>query len=256
MISPLTVEPIPAFNDNYIWLIRDGRGQAFVVDPGDAGPVLDVLAHEQLTLVGVLITHHHPDHIGGLETLRQATGCEVWGPDNPGITGIDHPVHEGDSVSVLGTSFSVLEVPGHTLDHIVYYSEGALFCGDTLFAGGCGRVFEGTFPMMRDSLNKLAQLPVNVAVYCAHEYTMSNLDFALAADPDNAVLKQRREHCQQLRDRQMPTVPSTLSEELETNPFLRWTDQAIIAGLQRQGRLQSSDPDAVFASLRSWKDNF
>lgn len=252
----MNIEPIPAFNDNYIWLISDEDQRAFVVDPGDAGPVATALADRGLTLSGILITHHHPDHIGGLVGLKQQTGCTVWGPDNPAIDGIDHRVSEGDRVSVLGQEFLVLEVPGHTLDHIAFWSNGSLFCGDTLFVGGCGRVFEGTFPMMRRSLEKLRGLPDATDIYCAHEYTLANLEFAIAAEPDNAALQKRLEYSRSLRRDGTPTVPSTIASEKATNPFLRWDADSLLASLAAQGRLDGPDPDMAFATLRQWKDTF
>jgi len=253
---PVTIEPIPAFNDNYIWLIHNELGQAFVVDPGDPKPVLDTLAAKALTLCGILITHHHPDHVGGVDTLKSATSCKVFGPENPSISGIDHHLGDADSVDVLGTHFDVITVPGHTLDHIAYFGDNALFCGDTLFAGGCGRVFEGTFPMMRASLERLRDLPASTRVYCAHEYTLANLRFALAAEPDNQALMERDRQCQDLRAQNKPTVPSSLEIERAINPFLRWDQPSIQKQLEAAGRLSSDDADATFAALRSWKDTF
>ena len=252
----MIIEPIPAFNDNYIWLLRNPEGDAFVVDPGDAEPVLARLATENLRLKGILITHHHGDHTGGLARLKEQTGCAVWGPHNPAIKGIDHRVSEGDTVAALGEEFSVLEVPGHTLDHIAYVGSDSLFCGDTLFAGGCGRVFEGTFPMMRQSLNKLRDLPEHLNVFCAHEYTLANLAFASAADPYNSALSARVIRCQSLRDANTPTVPSSLAEEKTTNPFLRWDDPTLVMALSEQQRLPDASNDAVFTALRQWKDSF
>ena len=256
MTATLTIEPIPAFNDNYIWLIHNAERQAFVVDPGDAEPVLAALSTRGLSLLGILITHHHGDHTGGVASLKSATGCRVWGPENPLITSIDHRVSEGDRVDVLGNAFEVLEVPGHTLDHIAYVGNQTLFCGDTLFAGGCGRVFEGTFPMMRASLAKLRALPDDTRVFCAHEYTLANLRFALAAEPDNTDLQARNQECESLRSANIPTVPSTLAIERAINPFLRWDAQSLVAAMVANGRAESADADAVFAGLRQWKDNF
>lgn len=256
MTPSLSIEPIPAFSDNYIWLIHDQAGRAFVVDPGDAQPVLDTLAQRHLTLVGILITHHHPDHVGGVAALKAATHCRVYGPQNPHITSIDQRLSDGDRVDVLGQTLEVIEVPGHTLDHIAYHGDELLFCGDTLFAGGCGRVFEGTFPMMRASLAKLRALPDATRVYCAHEYTLSNLRFALAAEPGNTALRERIEHCEALRAAGTPTVPSTLGQELATNPFMRWDVPAISTQLAEAQTLSDRSPDAVFTALRQWKDSF
>jgi len=263
--GPVHIEAVPAFRDNYIWLLeRDGH--AVVVDPGDAIPVLQLLAARQWRLDAILVTHHHADHVGGVGDLVRAHPARVYGPAQSPFADIDVRVREGDTVEVLGTAFSVMEVPGHTLDHIAYLSAalGALFCGDTLFAGGCGRLFEGTAAQMAASLAKIAALPGSTRVYCAHEYTLSNLRFALAVEPDNADLRRRRDQCAALRERGDPTVPSTLDMELATNPFLRCSQPAVMAAAREQraaaggpsaGTL-AGDPTAVFAALRAWKDRF
>lgn len=252
----MTIEPISAFSDNYIWLLQTARGGVYVVDPGDADPVLAALEDRGLNLTGIFITHWHPDHTGGLKMLKASTGCAVWGPDNPAIEDIDHRVTEGDTILLDELSFGVLAVPGHTLDHIAYYAPGVLFCGDTLFVGGCGRVFEGTFPMMRASLEKLRALPAETRVYCAHEYTNANLAFALTADPNNEMLQEHAENSANRRKENLPTVPSTLAMERATNPFLRWDDPAIVSTLSANNRLSGSRPDDIFESLRRWKDTF
>lgn len=257
------IEPIPAFNDNYIWCLHDGD-VAWVVDPGDAAPVQAFLERRGLRLHGILVTHHHGDHVGGLAALRAAwPHATVFGPVNPAITGIDRALREGDTVDVSGIRFSVLEVPGHTLDHIAYYAADTapptLFCGDTLFAGGCGRVFEGTPPQMYASLQKLARLPAATAVYCAHEYTLSNLRFAQAVEPDSDALRTRRQRDSARRERQQPTVPSTIGEELATNPFLRCDAPAVLAAARERApapAAQSANPAAIFAAIRGWKDQF
>ncbi len=256
----LCIKPIPAFDDNYIWLLydADSRG-AFVVDPGDAVPVDAALRQEQLELEGILITHHHFDHVGGVERLCRTHSPVVYGPVNPSIAGVDHALKAGDRIEVLATSFEIMEVPGHTLDHIAYFHEGErplLFCGDTLFAGGCGRVFEGTPPMMHASLEALAALPENTAVYCAHEYTLANLAFARAVEPGNAALAQRQADAVAARARNEPTVPSSLGLERATNPFLRCSDPALLSSLRSQGRLDGESAPEVFATVRGWKDNF
>jgi len=256
----LQIEPIAAFSDNYIWLLinQDTRA-AVVVDPGDAAPVEAVLSEHDLRLEGIMITHHHFDHVGGLAQLRETHACHVWGPHNPGIDGIDSRLGEGDHVEILGVDFTIIEVPGHTMDHIAFYHEGErplLFCGDTLFAGGCGRVFEGTFPMMHASLKKLAALPPATAVYCAHEYTLANLAFAQAVEPDNQALAERVAEAEATRAQSKPTVPSTLALELETNPFLRAETPALAGALSAAGKLEGETGDEVFATVRSWKDNF
>jgi len=256
----LTVEPIPAFNDNYIWLLYDTDSRrAFVVDPGDAAPVMAVLSEQKLTLSGILITHHHFDHVGGLAELRAAYEPVVYGPHNPAIDGIDHRLGAGDRIEVLGRTFSVMTVPGHTLDHIASYHESKqplLFCGDTLFAGGCGRLFEGTPPMMLASLESLAALPGNTLVYCAHEYTLANLAFARAVEPENSALQERIAQAELTRANNTPTVPSSLSLELETNPFLRCAEQNLLDSLASQGKLTADNTADVFALVRAWKDNF
>lgn len=256
----LTIEPIPAFNDNYIWLLSDpDSSAAFVVDPGDAAPVLAALEARKLTLTGILITHHHFDHTGGLEALSTAFNPTVFGPHNPAIKGVGERLAAGDRIEVLGEVFDVLEVPGHTLDHIAYFHPGAnplLFCGDTLFAGGCGRVFEGTAPMMHQSLQLLAALPAETRVYCAHEYTLANLAFARAVEPDNAALALRIRAAEASRARDEPTVPSDLALELATNPFLRCKNPALRDSLQAQGKLSGDSADEIFAAVRGWKDHF
>lgn len=259
----LAIEPVAAFTDNYIWLLRDsGSRRCFVVDPGAAAPVLAILERDQLELVGVLITHHHFDHVGGLQELIAHSDPVVYGPHNPAIAGISQPLHAGARVDVLGLEFSVMAVPGHTLDHIAFFCPGGesqaplLFCGDTLFAGGCGRMFEGTAPVMYASLASLAALPDTTRVYCAHEYTQANLRFARAAEPENSRLAQRVAQVAAARERGEATVPSTLALELATNPFLRCEEPALVAALRRQGKWQGEHPAEVFAALRSWKDQF
>lgn len=256
----LNIRPIPAFTDNYIWLVTSGNSrQAFVVDPGDADAVNAALQRDGLELAGILVTHHHLDHVGGLEALRATWNPLVYGPHNPAVAGIDRRVAAGDRVTVLDHTFSVLEVPGHTLDHIAYFHDAdtpVLFCGDTLFAGGCGRVFEGTATMMHGSLSALAALPDATQVYCAHEYTLANLAFARAVEPDNQALQARLQAAEKARAAGQPTVPSTLALELATNPFLRCEQAALQASLQRQGRLADTAGDRVFAEVRAWKDSF
>ena len=255
------VYPIPAFADNYIWaLIDSGSRQVCVVDPGDAAPVLAYLDSQDLSLAQIVITHHHPDHTGGIAALVKACQVPVYGPDNPRISGITHRLAENDSVDILGVEFSVLEVPGHTLDHIAYFSSAAqqpvLFCGDTLFAAGCGRLFEGTAVQMLASLNKLASLPGDTLVYCTHEYTLANLGFALAAEPENAALQQRAVDEKAKRDSGLPTLPSSIDLELATNPFLRCDQQGIKVQVAGQTNQAVTDLGSTFAALRQWKDIF
>ena len=251
------IAAIGAFQDNYIWLLHRG-GRAVVVDPGDAAPVERALAERGLHLESILITHHHGDHVGGVKALVRQHGAQVWGPAASAFDAIDTRVREGDVVQVLGQSLRVLETPGHTLDHIAYWCAGmgALFCGDTLFAGGCGRIFEGTAPQMFASLAKLAALPGTARVYCAHEYTLSNLRFAMAVEPDNVALQQRQRDCAALRTRGEPTVPSSMALEQATNPFLRAHVEGVQAAARRQRPGLAADPAAVFAVLRAWKDGF
>jgi hydroxyacylglutathione hydrolase len=257
--QPLQVTAIPAFADNYLWLIHDGQ-HAVVVDPGDAAPVEAALAALNLTLDAILLTHHHADHAGGVAALLSQRKIPVYGPASERIAGVSMPVSEGQTVSLptLGLNLSVLDVPGHTAGHIAYVAEQQhwLFCGDTLFAGGCGRLFEGTPEQMTASLQKFAVLPDDTAVYCAHEYTVSNLRFAVAAEPGNVLLAQRLEHAQQRRARGESTVPSDIGTEKLTNPFLRYREPAVVATLKAEGRLDRDDPVAAFAALREWKNSF
>ncbi len=257
--QPLQVTAIPAFADNYLWLIHDQQ-HAAVVDPGDAAPVEAALASLDLTLDAILLTHHHADHAGGVLQLLARRKVPVFGPAREAIAGISVPLSEGDRVSLpsLSLELSVLDVPGHTAGHIAYVATDPrwLFCGDTLFAGGCGRLFEGTPGQMTQSLAKLAALPDDTLVYCAHEYTVSNLRFAIAAEPGNEAVAGRLAHEQQRRERGEATVPSSIGLERLTNPFLRYREPKIIAGLQSAGRLSGTDPVAAFAALREWKNTY
>lgn len=258
------VYPVPAFSDNYIWLLENADGTALVVDPGDAEPVNAALSARGLRLSDILITHHHFDHVGGVSALKAKHNCTVYGPQNPAIDNIDHRLGDGDSIVVGDYSFDVLTVPGHTLDHIAYYQPSddpntapLLFCGDTLFAGGCGRIFEGDPIMMHNSLQRLAALPGNAKVFCAHEYTLANLAFAEAADSENSDLLERIRLAKETRAMGEPTVPSTIALELATNPFLRAGSSGTNQGLADAGRAASDSTEVgSFAALRSWKDEF
>lgn len=252
---------IPAFKDNYIWLLRKGVS-AVVVDPGDARPVLEVLEREGLTLSAILITHHHADHQGGVAQLLERHAVPVFGPASESITALTRPLLGGERIRLdsLGVEFEVLAVPGHTLGHLAYYGNGCLFCGDTLFAGGCGRLFEGTPAQMYDSLTRLAAFPEQTAVYCAHEYTEANLRFALAVEPGNRQLRDRVDEVAVARAKGSATVPSTVALEKSTNPFLRCTEDEVVATARARaalaGNVPINDALAVFSVLREWKNSF
>ena len=247
---------IPAFKDNYIWLLRNGAA-AVVVDPGDARPVIDVLEREGLSLAAILITHHHADHQGGVASLLARWPCAVFGPAAESITGLAQPLSGGETIRVdaLDAEFRVLAVPGHTLGHIAYYGAGCLFCGDTLFGAGCGRLFEGTPAQMLDSLERLAALPDDTAVYCAHEYTEANLRFALAVEAGNRRLQARVDEVAVARAKGWSTVPSTIALEKATNPFLRCREPEVIASARRKAP-GSNGSLQVFTALREWKNNY
>ena len=255
----LTVMPVPAFRDNYIWLIRGPEtADVAVVDPGDARPVLDILRSEGLRPVAVLITHHHLDHTGGILEIVKQHDIPVYGPANENIPGRTHALVENDVVNIdqLGACFQVLELPGHTTGAIAYYGDGKIFVGDTLFMAGCGRLFEGTPSQMHASLAKLRQLPDDTLVYCAHEYTLANLAFAMAVEPENPAIQQRLRACEERRRSNLPTVPGDMAQEKATNPFLRsHVDTVYRAAAGFTGRNPASDVE-VFAAIRSWKDQF
>lgn len=247
----------PYLSDNYGVLIHDPEsGATAAIDAGDGGAVLAALEEKGWNLTDLWITHHHADHTDGVSLVKEKTGCTVTGPKgkSSAIAGIDREVGEGDTFGFAGAEVRVIETPGHTLDMINFHlpSEGVVFTGDTLFTLGCGRVFEGDFAMMWDSLSKLMKLPADTVIYSSHEYTLANAKFALSVDPDNPALKARAAKFEAMRADGKPTVPSTLAEELATNPFLRAADSGIRAHLGMEGESDA----AVFAEIRSRKDNF
>lgn len=246
---------IPAFKDNYIWLLTRGK-RAFVVDPGEAAPVEARLEADGLTLEGILITHHHADHQGGVAELKARWQAVVYAPGNESITGCTHPLSGGENLDILGAAVRVLAVPGHTLGHIAYYTPGMLFCGDTLFGAGCGRLFEGTPEQMSASLDSIAALPDETLIYCAHEYTEMNLRFALAVEPDNPALQVRVARVAALRASGLPSVPSTLDEEKATNPFLRCTQPAVRSAAQKRNATVGPQKAAIFKTIREWRNSF
>ena len=254
-----TIIPVPAFTDNYIWLITDGR-HAAVVDPGDAAPVLAYLDAHGLALSAIVATHHHNDHVGGNTGLLARFDVPVFGPAGETIPGRTQPLREGDTVSLPGVALdlSVLDIPGHTAGHIALHGtrEPVVFCGDTLFAAGCGRIFEGTPAQMWSSLSKLAALPAATRVYCGHEYTVANLRFALAVEPGNGAAQASMARAMELRGRHEPTLPSTIGDERATNPFLRAGVPAVRAAAEAHAGRALPDVVSSFAALRQWKNEF
>lgn len=290
-IQPISIQAIPAFNDNYIWIMTQGES-AVVVDPGDAAPVLQYLQDKSLSLRAILVTHHHGDHVGGVKDLVKVYACPVYGPHNPKLDMIDHRVQEGETVPLgqllqaehkhqaakpttepgqqasLGLEerghelvLHVLEVPGHTLDHIAYTGvingqQTILFCGDTLFSCGSGRIFEGNSRMMLQSLDKFKKMPENTLIYCAHEYTLSNIKWAMAVESDNKAIQQWHEQAIQLRAEDRPTIPTNLGQELRTNPFLRVNEPSVRQAAQQFAGQELETPAEVLGALREWKNTF
>jgi hydroxyacylglutathione hydrolase len=261
----MTLVPLPAFADNYIWMLHDTRS-ALVVDPGDAAPVFDALQRSHLQLAAILVTHHHADHTGGVAALRNATGAKVFGPAHERIPQPFTPLAQGDGIDALGLHFEVIDVPGHTAGHIAYFLPAGdpaaplVFCGDTLFSGGCGRLFEGTPAQMLASLDALSALPDDTRVCCAHEYTLSNLKFARAVELGNAELAHYTAQCEAARARSEPTLPSRLATERRVNPFLRSRESTVRQAVQAHAGLAAQiadiDETEVFATLRQWKNDF
>lgn len=258
-MNEVQISPIPAFTDNYFWLLERG-GNAVVVDPGDAGPVREALERRGLALVAILVTHHHADHVGGLAALKARYPVPVYGPaaEAGAIRELTHELREGDRVRLdaLGLELEAWELPGHTLGHIAYVAEGFVLCGDTLFSAGCGRLFEGTPGQMHHSLSRLAALPEGTRVYCTHEYTLANLAFATAVEPGSAALRAEVARVRALRAAGAPSLPSTIGHERRLNPFLRAADPAVAAAARRQSGEALATPPEVFAALRRWKDGF
>ncbi|SER55072.1 hydroxyacylglutathione hydrolase [Pseudomonas sp. NFACC02] len=258
----IQIDALPAFTDNYIWLLQDNASKrCAVVDPGDATPVLAWLDDNPgWQLSDILVTHHHADHTGGVAELKNVTGATVYGPANENIPARDIALSDNDRITVLGLGFDVHAVPGHTLGHIAFYHADLqtplLFCGDTLFAAGCGRLFEGTPDQMHHSLSRLAALPESTRVYCTHEYTLSNLRFAVAVEPENPDVTGRFEQVSQWREENRISLPSTLALEHKTNPFLRVSQPAVKQKADERTGTDNTSPAAVFAALRAWKDTF
>ena len=251
--------PIRAFSDNYIWmLIKDD--EVTVVDPGDSVPVINLLNEKNLNLNNIIITHHHFDHTGGIQKLNEVYDCDVYGPSQGHIQGINKPINDNQEFVISNTLFKAIATPGHTLDHLSYFidqdNEPLLLSGDTLFSGGCGRLFEGTPLQMYESLSKFANLPTNTKVYCTHEYTESNLKFALAVEPNNSHLKEKFLEVVQLRSEDKETLPSTIGEELKVNPFMRCNELDVKKAAENFSNAQFSEPHEVLGSIRDWKDNF
>lgn len=262
--NSLSITPIAAFRDNYIWALASSDGNVVVVDPGIAAPVEDFLSVNGYKLCAILITHHHADHTGGIADLCKDRDIPVFGPAVNHIAGITDTVQDGDELTVLGTDLQVMAVPGHTLDHIAYILQPpvsgqepdalSLFCGDTLFAGGCGRLFEGTAEMMYTSLRRIGALPENTRIYCAHEYTVNNLNFAAKAEPDNIEIRLRQEIEIAKRELALPTLPTTIFEELRTNPFMRCHSVSLKNQVAMQMAQELHSDLETFAHLRLWKD--
>lgn len=259
-MNALSVTPIPTLRDNYVWLIhgaRDSR-QVAIVDPGDAVPVLEALAANTLSPAAILVTHRHWDHTDGVNAIRHHFDVPVYGPSHEAAAIVSHPLADGENLPLepLGLEFRVLEIPGHTLGHIAFHGHGALFSGDTLFSAGCGRLFEGTPEQMTASLERLAGLPPTTRLYCGHEYTEANLEFAATVEPSNEAIRQYQATVAECRRQQTPSLPSTIGREREVNPFLRITEPTVMSAVEQWSGKRLNDKVDVFAALRRWKDEF
>ena len=256
----LEATPVRAFSDNYIWLVHGTRQRTRVaaIDPGDARPVIAALEQQGLQLGAILVTHHHPDHVGGVSELVGRFKVPVYGPAGETIPERTVSVAGGSRVHLedLGLDFEVFDIPGHTRGHIAYHGHGALFCGDTLFSAGCGRLFEGTPAQMQRSLDTLRALPPDTRVYCGHEYTVNNLRFALAVEPENGTTREYLETAKDLRSKGRPTLPSNMALEIAVNPFLRWDEPTVQKSAERKAGRSLDNPVEVFATIRQWKDGF
>ena len=254
------VTPIPAFNDNYIWALSvPGKQQIVVIDPGSEDEVNQYLTQNQLDLTAILITHHHNDHTGGVEQLKKQHNCSVYGPANSPFKAIENRLQDGDQIELLGQQLEVREVPGHTLDHISYYLSGQqpqVFCGDTLFLAGCGRLFEGTAEQMHQAMEYFNHLPDSTEIYCTHEYSLANLQFAAAVEPDNLAISEAQDRCTGLRERNLPTLPTNIATEKQINPFLRYSSASVKAAAEDfTGKPLGNESD-IFAAIREWKNQF
>ena len=256
-MSQYEVIPVRAFNDNYVWTVRDAT-HAVVVDPGDAAPVVEYLDREGLTLAAILNTHHHADHVGGNAALLRRWKVPVYGPRDERIAEVSDRVGDGDRVRLphFGIELDVLEIPGHTKSHIAFTGDGLLFCGDTLFAAGCGRLFEGTPAQMHTSLTRLAALPDSTRVYCGHEYTLANIRFARAVEPANTELLDFETRATRQRERGLPTLPTEIGQEKATNPFIRVAEPEVVEAASRYKGGPLTDPVEVLAAIREWKNKF
>ena len=253
----LSIKPIKAFSDNYIWLISTNEG-SIVVDPGEADQILKLMSSNEIDLKAIFITHHHYDHTNGIDEILLKKKVRVYGPKN-NIESIDTKLIEGDKLNVIGIDFEIIEIPGHTLDHIAFVHKSSdspfIFCGDTLFSGGCGRVFEGTFQQMHHSINKISKLPKNTQIYCGHEYTASNLKFACAVEPENEYISNTYDEVIQMNNDGIPSIPSSLEKEFKINPFLKCTNEKIKDKISDEFGNINSELE-IFTALRKWKDNF